>query len=139
MARSSRRDYDTDRDRGGDALMIALGAAGGMVLGLLLARGVQDPPESVRQAGARLRDRARGMAGWAPGRPPVAVDDEDDLAALEDAVLDAFLRDECSPSAPSTWGAISEGIVELSGSVRSAEEGERAVRLARRVEGWRRW
>jgi hypothetical protein len=136
MARSSRRDYDDVRDRGGDALMIALGAAGGMVLGLLLARGVQDPPDSVRQAGARLRDRARGMVGtFGPGRPQAAADDEDELAALEDSVLDAFLHDPVLCERGIDVGCIGDGVIELSGSVRSLEEGERAVRLARALEG----
>jgi len=116
--------------------MVALGAAGGMVLGLLLARGVQDPPDSVRQAGARLRARARGMVGtFGAGRPQPSLDDEDALAALEDTVLDAFLRDPVLCERGIDVGCVGEGIIELSGSVRSAEEGERAVRLARTLEG----
>jgi hypothetical protein len=136
MARSSRRDYDDEQGGGGDALLVALGAAGGLVLGLLLARGVQDPPESVRQAGARLRERARGMAGtFGSGRLRPAVDEEDELAALEDAVLDAFLRDPVLSERGIDVGCVGPGIIELSGSVHSAEEGERAVRLVRRLEG----
>jgi hypothetical protein len=137
MARSSRRDSSDDiQDRGGDALMMALGAAGGLVLGLLLARGVQDPPESVRRVGSRLRERARGVAGgFAPVRPWRPADDEDELATLEDAVLDAFLRDPVLSERGIDVGCIRAGVIELSGSVRSAEEGERAVRVARTIEG----
>jgi len=137
MARSSRRDHDDDiRDRGGDSLMVALGAAGGLVLGLLLARAVQDPPESVRRVGSRLREHARGVAGgFAPPRPWRPAGDEDALGALEDAVLDAFLRDPVLCERGIDVGCIRDGIIELSGSVRSAEEGERAVRMARTVEG----
>ena len=136
MARSSRREYHDDQDRGGDALMIALGAAGGMVLGLLLARGIQDPPDSVRQAGARLRERARDVAGTiGQGRLRRVVGEEDALAALEDTVLDAFLRDPVLSERGIDVGCIRPGIIELSGSVRSAEEGERAVRLARTLDG----
>lgn len=136
MARSSRRDRDDDNGRGGDALMIALGAAGGLVLGMLLAQGVQSPPEPVRQAGARLRERARGMAGsLAPGRLRRAGGEVDALAALEDTVLDAFLADPVLAERGIDVGCISRGIVELSGSVYSLEEGERAVRLARRLPG----
>jgi hypothetical protein len=137
MARSARREIDfDDRDRGGDALMVALGAAGGLVLGLLIARGVQDPPESVLRAGARLRERARDVAStFGPGRLRRAVGEEDLLAVLEDDVLDAFLRDPVLSERAIDVGCISEGIIELSGSVRSAEEGERAVRVARQVDG----
>jgi hypothetical protein len=136
MPRSSRRDYHDEQDGRGDALMVALGAAGGLVLGLLLARGVQDPPESVRRAGARLRERARGMTGGVrEGRPPLPVDEENELAALEDAVLDAFLGDRVLRERGIDVGCVGEGIIELSGSVRTAEEGERAVRTARRVGG----
>jgi hypothetical protein len=136
MARSSRRDYDDDQGRGGDALLIALGAAGGLVLGLMFARGVQDPPEPVRQAGARLRARARDVASsWGPARLRRAVGEEEAFAALEDTVLDAFLRDPVLSERGIDVGCISEGIIELSGSVHSAEEGERAVRLARSLEG----
>jgi hypothetical protein len=136
MARSSRRDRDDDDGRGGDALMIALGAAGGLVLGMLLAQGVQAPPEPVRQAGARLRERARGMAGsFGPGRLRRPGGEMDALAALEDTVLDAFLADPVLSERGIDVGCISRGIVELSGSVYSLEEWERAVRLARRLPG----
>jgi len=136
MARSSRNEYDDDRGRGGDALLIALGAAGGMVLGMLLANGVQSSPEPVRQAGARLRERARGMADrWRPGPLRRAPDEEEALTALEDSVLDAFLRDPVLSERGIDVGCISEGIIELSGSVRSADEGERAVRLVRALDG----
>ncbi|HVG44930.1 MAG TPA: BON domain-containing protein [Longimicrobium sp.] len=134
MARSSRRDTHDDQDRGGDALMFALGAAGGLALGLLFARSV--PIEPVREAGARLRERARDVATtFGPGRLRRAVGEEDALAALEDSVLDAFLRDPVLSERGIDVGCISEGIIELSGSVHSAEEGERAVRLVRTLEG----
>ncbi|HEV7591239.1 MAG TPA: BON domain-containing protein, partial [Longimicrobium sp.] len=134
MARSSRRDDGDDQGRGGNALLFALGAAGGIALGLLLARAV--PVEPVRQAGARLRERARGVSDrFASGRPRRAVDEADPLAALEDAVLDAFLRDPVLSERGIDVGCIGEGVIELSGSVWSAEEGERAVKLARAVDG----
>lgn len=136
MARSSRRDHDETQERGGDALMFALGAAGGLALGLLFARGVPTAPEPVRQAGARLRERARGVAGgFGRGGARRAPGDEERLAALEDEVIDAFLRDPVLAERGIDVGCIRAGVIELSGSVRSAEEGERAVRAARTVAG----
>ncbi|MFL5386851.1 MAG: BON domain-containing protein [Longimicrobiaceae bacterium] len=117
--------------------MFALGAAGGLALGLLFARGVPTAPEPVRQAGARLRSRARDVAGTfgrGRGRGPVGGG-EDALAALEDEVIDAFLRDPVLSERGIDVGCVRAGVIELSGSVRSAEEGERAVRAARTVEG----
>jgi hypothetical protein len=136
MARSARREFDfDDRDRGGNALLFALGAAGGLALALLYMRGMPSP-EPVRQAGARLRERARDVAStFGPGRLRRAVGEEDLLAALEDDVLDAFLRDPVLSERGIDVGCVSEGVIELSGSVRSAEEGERAVRVARQVDG----
>jgi BON domain len=136
MARSVRRDIDDDRDRGGDALLVALGAAGGLALGLLFARGMPTAPEPVRQAGARLRERARGAAdSFGAGRLRRVAGDEDALAALEDAVLEAFLGDAVLSERGIDVGCIRPGIIELSGAVRSADEGELAVRLARACAG----
>jgi len=116
--------------------MFALGAAGGLALGLLFARGVPTAPEPVRQAGARLRARARGVAdAYGPGRFRRPLGEEDTLGALEDEVIDAFLRDPVLSERGIDVGCVRAGMIELSGSVRSVEEGERAVRVARTVEG----
>ncbi|HEX8906991.1 MAG TPA: BON domain-containing protein [Longimicrobiaceae bacterium] len=133
MARNSRRDNDNDL---GEALVFALGAAGGLALGLFLSKGVQAAPEPVRQAGARIRDRAREMAqSYGPARLRRGAREELQLSALEDAVLDAFLRDEVLAERGIDVGCISRGIIELSGSVRTADEAERAVRVARATDG----
>jgi hypothetical protein len=133
MARNSRKDND-NHDLG--ALVFALGAAGGLALGLFLSKGMPATPEPVRQAGARIRDRAREMAqSYGPARLRRGMNEELQLSHLEDAVLDAFLRDEVLAERGIDVGCISHGIIEISGSVRTADEAERAVRAARSVDG----
>ncbi|HEX8695989.1 MAG TPA: BON domain-containing protein [Longimicrobium sp.] len=133
MRGSSRR--EEDGGRGGQALVFALGAVGGVALGMLLSGRAEAHPE-VREMGARLRERARGVArSLRPARLRRELREQLDLTRLEDAVLDAFLRDEILSERAIDVGAISRGIIELSGSVRTGDEAERAVRLAQRVEG----
>ena len=137
MARSSsRKDQDNDRKQGDNSLIVALGAVGGLALGLLLTNAAQGEP--ARRGAARLRDRAReaarGWAGPAPLQAPQALE-ERGLAQLEDAVLDAFLRDVVLSERGVDVGCISPGIIELSGTVRAPHEVERAVSTARAVQG----
>ena len=72
---------------------------------------------------------------YGPARLRRGVREELQLAHLEDAVLDAFLRDEVLAERGIDVGCISRGIIELSGSVRTADEVERAVRVARATAG----
>jgi hypothetical protein len=133
MGRTSDRGHDNGR--AGQSLVFALGAAGGLALGYLLSQGVP-APEPVREAGARLRERARGVAeGWTPARLRREARETLALTRLEDAVLDAFLRDPVLSERGIDVGCISRGIIELSGTVYSAEEAERAVRAAHAVSG----
>lgn len=134
-----------------DALTFVLGAAGGLAIGLLLSGRVAPAASRARErAGERLRGRAedlRARAGdirsraagvasrFRPGRLRRAMREQDELTGLEDAVLDAFLADEVVGERPIDVGAISRGIIELSGSVYTDEEADRAVRLAQRVAG----
>jgi hypothetical protein len=119
-----------DQESGGNPLLFALGAAGGLALGYLLARGATSS-EPVRLAGARLRERARGLAG----RTTPETSEEELLACMEDEVIDALLRDPVLSERGIDVGCIRRGVLELSGSVRTADEADRAVRLARTVEG----
>ncbi|HSU12662.1 BON domain-containing protein [Longimicrobium sp.] len=134
MAHNSRDRNETDL---GEALLFALGAAGGLALGVFLSRGgMPAAPEPVRQAGARLRDRARDMAGrWGPANLRRGEEETLQLSGLEDAVIEAFLHDPVLAERGIDVGCISRGIIELSGTVYSADEAERAVRAARGVEG----
>jgi osmotically-inducible protein OsmY len=146
MGRSSHKDESHDREPGGNSLIVALGAVGGLALGLLLTNAAQG--DAARRGAARLRDRARETArGWAgpardaarewvgpaPLQRPAA--EEQGLARLEDAVLESFLRDPVLSERGVDVGCISPGIIELSGSVRTPAEVERAVSTARGVQG----
>lgn len=157
------REEDEGGEFGQDALVFALGAAGGFVLGMLLSgRGKSQPFGSI---GAGLRDRARGMAGdmgtglrdrartvgdrarsvggrarsaaasIRPGHLRRRLGENSALETLEDSVLDAFLGDDVLSERGIDVGAISRGIIELSGYVESEDEGDRAVRLAQSVAG----
>lgn len=111
-------------------LAYTLGALGGLVLGGLLLRGFEG-----RMATPTRRDT--GPAPARPGRLRRAPRDQDELLLLEDAVLDAFLDDEVLAERGVDVGAISPGIVELSGTVSTRGEAHRAVAVAERVEGVR--
>lgn len=128
-------------EMGKDALTFALGAMGGLAIGLLLSR--RQAPASAGRLGADLRDRARSVGQRArtaarrlqPARLRRMAGEQADLTQLEDAVLDVFLADGVLSERGVDIGAISPGIVELSGSVWTEEEADRAVALARRVAG----
>lgn len=129
--------HEPEPDYGRDALTFALGAAGGLALGLLLVRGLPTPQGGVR-LGRELRDRARTMAGrLRPARLRRMGPEQRALNALEDRVLEAFYADPVLGDRGIDIGAISPGIIELSGSVWAEEEAERAVRVATGVNGVR--
>lgn len=123
-----------DWDFADNALTFALGATGGFAIGVLLSgRGRSRPNGSL---GGGLRDRARSVASrLRPTRRYRLEREQSELTALEDAVLDVFLADLIVGERPIDVGAISRGIIELSGSVWTHQEADLAVRLARRVEG----
>jgi hypothetical protein len=114
-------------------LTFALGAAGGLALGLLFSR--RRARHAVKHYAGDFRDHAEGRsASYAGSGISDAVADPQ-LTGLEDAVIDAFLSDLVLSERAIDVGAISRGIVELSGSVRTEEEAERAVRIANGVAG----
>lgn len=130
------RDTGRDGDTGEQALVFLLGAAGGFAVGMLLSGTFPAPAEPTREVGSRLRRTAATMArSLRPGRLRREQREQEALTRVEDAVLDAFLHDEVLSERPIDIGAVSRGMIELSGSVRTGDEAERAVRLARRVEG----
>jgi hypothetical protein len=108
----------------GTTLLYLLGGAvGGFAIGML-AGGVKQPLRALRRAGALVPDRLR--RGGAELQA---------FAELEDRVLEVFLEDDVLRERGIDIGAISRGIVELTGSVRTREEIDRAVRLAGLVPG----
>ena len=129
--------HEPEPDYGREALTFALGAAGGLALGLLLVRTL---PANRRpaQLGRDLRDRARAVAGrLRPARLRRMGAERRDLTHLEDRVLEAFFADPVLSERGIDVGAISPGIIELSGSVWTEEEADRAVRSASGVQGVR--
>lgn len=122
-------------------LAYTLGALGGMAIGAFLLRGFGAPArEAVSRVLADVPARVRRGAGRAgeperPGRLQRAPQVQDELLLLEDAVLDAFLDDGVLAERGIDVGAISEGIVELSGSVYTRAEAIHAVAVAQGVPG----
>jgi hypothetical protein len=126
-----------------EGLTFALGALGGIALGLLLSRRTMQQPagglgsdlrEKARQAGERARSAVSRIE---PGRLQRMAGEQTELTELEDAVLDSFFTDSVLSERGVDVGAISQGIIELSGSVWSDEEAQRAVRLANAIPGVR--
>jgi hypothetical protein len=126
-----------------EGLTFALGALGGIALGLLLSRRTLQQPagglgsdlrEKARQAGERARSAVSRIE---PGRLQRMAGEQTELTELEDAVLDSFFTDSVLSERGVDVGAISLGIIELSGSVWSDEEAQRAVRLANAIPGVR--
>ena len=114
-------------------LAYTLGALGGLAIGAFLLRGL-----GLKEREAPAPPRTTAGPAAAPSRPgrlqrPPEVRDE--LLMLEDAVLDAFLDDEVLSGRGIDVGAISEGIVELSGSVYTRGEAMHAVAVAQAVQG----
>jgi hypothetical protein len=125
---------------GNRGLMYALGTIGGLALGALVLRGLglqeaveREAPEQEQEPPQRQRTQPRAEFRAVGVRR--APRDQHALMALEDAVLDAFLNDARLRDCGIDVGAISRGIVELSGSVWTREEAQRAMSVAHGVEG----
>ena len=114
-------------------LAYTLGALGGLALGAFLARSFGGA--AIRSASSRFRGDEGGAEPSRPGRLQRPPQVQDELLLLEDAVLDAFLDDEVLAERGIDVGAISEGIVELSGSVFTRGEAAHAVAVAQGVQG----
>jgi len=115
-------------------LAYTLGALGGLALGIVLKRTVEQLTgrSTADESPSPAPNRA---ASAPPARPRRAERDQDQLMLLEDAVLDAFLDDRLLSERGIDVGVISRGIVELSGTVYSRDEAVRAVAVAQGVEG----
>jgi hypothetical protein len=126
------RDPDEGQWENGLATFAA-GALGGLTLGVLISRALprrvvtRDLKEHAKSVARRLR----------PARLRRLAVEQEELDSLEDAVLSAFLDDEILGERGIDIGVVSPGIVELSGSVDTADEAHRAVSLASRLSGVR--
>lgn len=132
-----------DSDLGKDALTFALGALGGLTVGVLVSRTITPP--RTRRLGSELRERAREAGSRArsvarrlqPARLRRLASEQAGLTELEDRILDAFLADRVLSERGIDVGAISPGIVELSGSVWTEDEAHHAVAVANALPGVR--
>jgi hypothetical protein len=105
------------------------GALGGLAIGVLL---VGRSRRAARALAGDLRDRV----GEAASRiAPEWIAEDAELSALEEAVLDAFLKHEILSERGIDVGGVSHGIIELSGTVFTEEEAALAVRVASAVSG----
>lgn len=117
-----------------DLVSFVLGTVGGLAAGILISRSL--PTDS--RFGDNLRTRARSVARrLRPARLQRLAVDQEELDQLEDRVLSAFLGDPLLSERGVDIGAISHGIIELSGSVWTEDEAERAVALANGIPGVR--
>ena len=125
---------EPESDSGRNALTFTLGAVGGLAIGMLLSR--RAAPEQFTRIGTGLRERAKTVARrLRPARLRRMAVEQEELTGLEDLVLDAFLADSILSERGIDVGAISHGIIELSGSVWTEEEADRAVHLANSIPG----
>lgn len=130
-------------DFGKDAATFAIGALGGLALGMLISR--RAPQPRVSQLGSDLRERVRSAGEKAktaarrlqPARLRRMAGEQAELTDLEDRVLDAFLADAVLGERGIDVGAISHGIIELSGSVWTEAESDHAMQVANTVPGVR--
>lgn len=114
-------------------LAYTLGTLGGLAIGALLFRSLG--PAGRETVGRVMRSLGERREPARPGRLQRPPEVQEELLLLEDAVLDAFLDDEVLSECGIDVGAISEGIVELSGSVLTRGEAMRAVAVAQGVQG----
>jgi hypothetical protein len=125
---------EPESDNGRNALTFTLGAVGGLAIGMLLSR--RAAPEQFTRISTGLRERAKTVARrLRPARLRRMAVEQEELTGLEDLVLDAFLADSVLSERGIDVGAISHGIIELSGSVWTEEEADRAVHLANSIAG----
>ncbi len=114
-----------------DAVSFALGTIGGLAAGVLISRAMER-----ERLGEGLRERASAAARrLRPARRQRLSYEQAELDRLEEAVLRAFRDDEVLSERPVDIGAISRGIIEISGAVFAEREAERAVEVASRIEG----
>jgi hypothetical protein len=110
-----------DRNITGIALSAALGFGLGLVGGLLLREFVGLDTEHVKKAVRKL--------GGSQGEP------EEDLSAVEDAVIGAWDNDPDLRPLPLAVEALGDGIIEITGTASSQMTRQLASDVARSVQG----
>lgn len=122
---------------GSNRLMYTLGVLGGVAVGTLLLRafGAGGREEEETEERAPVREPVAPPVRVRPARLRRPPREQSALTALEDSILDAFMGDDALRECGIDVGAISHGIVELSGSVWTREQAQRAVGVAQGVQG----
>lgn len=117
-----------------DFWTFAMGAMGGLAVGVLIHRsGILDS-----ELGREFRNRAdEAVRRLRPARLQRLSGDIQRIERLEDDVIEAFREDSILSERGIDIGGISPGIIELSGSVMSADESLRAMDVANGVPGVR--
>ncbi|CAA9307479.1 MAG: hypothetical protein AVDCRST_MAG40-763 [uncultured Gemmatimonadaceae bacterium] len=123
---------------------LAVGAVAGLATGVLLAQrfgGLTGIGSLVRDRFSE-RDDDDAQSRYDAEAPYEYDEGDDDYTegddvdeVLEERVLEAFRNDPILSERAVDIGAIGEGIIELTGSVHSADEGTHAVTVARGVPG----
>jgi hypothetical protein len=112
----------------------AIGALAGLAAGVVLSRILPDSGPATMDLRERARSAVRRLR---PARLQRLGFEQLELDRLEDAVLEGFLADDVLRERGVDIGAISVGIIELSGAVTSQQEVQRAVALANAIPGVR--
>jgi len=121
--------YRDDDTTSSGLLYLAAGAVLGLAAGLVVA----DRFGGFSSLTERLRDRVGRLRDVGDDEYDSGVDEDDE--ALEERVLEAFRNDPTLSERAIDIGAIGDGIIELTGWVREADEATHAVTIARGVPG----
>jgi hypothetical protein len=119
---------------GGYTANFTIGAFAGLALGVLISRGLAGSRAATGDLGERARSAVRRLR---PARLHRLAGEQEELDSLEDAVLHAFLGDDVLRERAIDIGAISPGIIEISGAVNTEAEARRAVGVANGIQGVR--
>jgi hypothetical protein len=125
---------------------LAVGALAGFAVGVVLAQkvgGLQGLSARVRERLRRDRDMDELEPGYDADEYEDAelagdedeIEEDDELTALEQRVLEAYRNDPILSERAVDIGAVGEGVIELTGWVHEESEADHAVTLARGVPG----
>jgi hypothetical protein len=123
---------DNEREWKKDLASFLLGAIGGLATGILLSRLI---PRIRSAAGRRKATTSLVPSRVKPARLHRAGPDQPDLDRLEEAVFSGLMADGVFRERGIDVGVAGPGIIELSGSVWTEDEADRAVSLANRISG----
>lgn len=132
--------YRDDEPIAPTVVSLAVGALAGFVAGVFLAQrvgGVDGISERLRRRRDELAASVRRRFEEEEEQYDDQLEDEDEeaQAELEERVLEAFRNDPILGDRAIDIGAIGEGVIELTGWVRTDDEADHAVTVARGTPG----